>query len=239
LPQPQTNYQQAKDAAHDALDRHDWAVLRFNAQLMMHADLQHAAAWSYLGIANYNLGRDAGNRAQAEEGLSQIINATRLDPNSFVALSNHALALLNERQFEEGLDVMARAEMVAPLNVKNLMHRFWAEVHLDRCEDAERTLQGIAAREDSALAVLPLEWVWIGGQRRQLARGLSMSFTFDGEEYRVEENDFDSFGRGETLREALTDYGDEFEMLVEEYVETDDPLDDEARKMAERLQAHL
>lgn len=240
MPQPKTQFGRTMDMANEALHQHEWESLRLHAQMMRRLEPQDETAWSYLGIANYNIGLQTNHREQMLEGIAQVENATRLNPNSSMAWNNHAIVLMKEDQYEAGLVAAKSAVGLDKLGIGVLRSQMVAELNLGLLDDAESTYREIRKRDknDSGL-VVPLTWITSNQGRRQLSRTLSVSVTLDEDGFQIEENDFDGAGGGETLRQAMTNYGDDLEMLIEEYVETDDPLDEGAKEMAERLRSHL
>lgn len=59
------------------------------------------------------------------------------------------------------------------------------------------------------------------------------------EGFASEESDFDLYGTGDSFKAALIDLCEYFVALVEEYVYTEDLLDEGAQKLAERLRVHI
>lgn len=241
MTEPLPRIDQLAWAASEALSRQDWANLRFNAQVMCKEAPDSPLAWSYLGIAFLQLGLEQRSQSLIRRGLECHVTAAQYGPNNSVAVGNLGLAWVKLEQYEKALAVLAPATQRFPDDFDIWGCRAQAELGLSRLDAAGESMHHmLRLLKGNALFGFSLDRLFLGdGQAVPLAQPLYIGTRLIDGEYACEENDFDLHGTGSNFKEALIDLCEYFATLVEEYVYTEDPLDQGAQQLAERLREYL
>lgn len=235
MPQPVTKMAALATAASEAIDRRDWAALRFNATLMVKADPADPLATSYLGVAYLQLGLEGRQEAYVEQAMQLHREAVRLGPRDAVALGNLGLALMKVGKDQEALEVLAAATKIHPEDADFWGFRAQTELETGRLAAADRSVRRLLPLVGKRLVVFELDRLYLGDHQVSLIRPLSVGVRQIPEGYACEENEFEIHGTGRTFKSALVDLCKYFAELYLEYVETDDALDEGAEELAGRL----
>jgi len=118
-------FQKGKDAS----DRKDWpeATKRFQAAIAIYPD--YDLAYNGLGQAMASSGDTAGARSAFEK-------AVQINDNFAVAYRNLARISLNEHKFDEMENLLTRSLSADPLNAWALAYAAYAELQLQKFDDA-------------------------------------------------------------------------------------------------------
>lgn len=241
MPQPLSRLRQLGKTASEALVRRDWVNLRFSAQLMCEEAPNSPAAWSYLGVAFFQLGKERKDKSLVARGLECHETAYRYGPDDSMAVANLGFALNMLGRHKEALAVLAPATDLFPDNPHMLAHRAHAELGLNQLDAAGKSADRILRLVKEADGpVLTLHRLYLSDHLVvPLLRPLDITIHRLDKGFACEESDFDLYGTGGSFKAALIDLCEYFVTLVEEYANTEAPLDQGAQKLAERLRAHI
>lgn len=233
--QPLSSFQAASNAASDALRAQDWQSLKLYAQAMLKEDRLYPVAWSFLGIAYLQLGSEKNSQDMMNQGLDYHRNAVTYGPEDRLALINYAVALARMEDIDSALNIIQRGISLYPEDIELWHRRAIIELDSKLVDEAGKSISHLLKLVPKT-PIIPVEYVYTEGDPLPLrsAIGLIVSMLDDGL-YICEGSDFDIYGTGSSFKEAFTDFCGEFKILIEEYVDTDDPLDEGAQELAENL----
>jgi tetratricopeptide (TPR) repeat protein len=239
-PEPQIQFARLTETANEAIARRDWATLRLNAQLMLNENPSSSTALSYMGVALVYQGLERRSEALIKRGMGHHMKAVDVGENDSIAWQNLALGLDITGEYERELEAMNRATELDPANPLLFRGKSHALMRLNRIDEAgepmHRALGLLKSSEPLGFMIhslylddeiLPLKQAITLGVRREKIDDV------DG--VSCDENELNIYGYGLSFRDAIVEVCEDFYTLVEEYVDTTDPLDEGGHELAARL----
>ena len=192
--------------------------------------------WSYLGIAYLQLGLEKKSQNLMDEGLGYHRNAVNYGPTERTPLVNYALALAKMGYTDIALSEFQKGTKLFPDDVDFWCRRCHFELQSQLIDEAGDSISRILELA-SKTPIIPVEFIYTGGSPLPLGSAIGITvYKLDDGMYICEGSYFDIYGTGLSFKEAFIDFFGEFEILIEEYVDTDDPLDEGAQELAANLQ---
>lgn len=237
MSQPLSILDAASDAASAALENLDWPSLAFNAQTVLKEDETNPVAWSYLGIAYLHLGLEKNSKDLVEQGFNCHQTAITYGPDNIIALGNCALAFGRIEDFNSALRIVRKGTDLSPDTLKLWQLQSVFELKLRQIDDADRSIAHVFRLSPRPFTfIIPMNYLYIDEQPYPIKGEVGINiYQLEDDSYVCEETEYEVYGTGPSFKEAFADFSDYFDTLIEEYVNTKDPLDEGAQELAANL----